>query len=150
MNLSRRGFIKGLASLALLPSLAWTRLDKLAAPEAVAPAQIETALSWDDWAREFGVVVHEGSSPLVSFANAALTPEARRRMPLDDAWPDSMWNTLSSEAKLNAQVEGKDEGYYTPEEMLILDASHERMRQRRDKRRRKVFLATTIDERTER
>ena len=39
MGLGRRSFIKGLASLALLPSLSWARMEKLEIPRAMAAGQ---------------------------------------------------------------------------------------------------------------
>lgn len=45
MKLKRRGFIKGLASLALLPSLAWARLDRLEAPKSSLVSTIDVYVS---------------------------------------------------------------------------------------------------------
>ncbi len=42
MKTTRRSFVKGLASLALLPSLAWARMDKLEAPEVETPKPVAT------------------------------------------------------------------------------------------------------------
>ncbi len=125
MKLNRRGFIKGLASLALLPSLAWARLDKLEAPqEEMAPCVLEPCRDWDAWAEEYGVEVHEGSSELISFANAALDPEAQARVPETDDWPDAL-GRRSRRSGYNVAPEGRKKSqdrYYTLEEIAELDA----------------------------
>lgn len=124
MKLNRRGFIKGLASLALLPSLAWARLDKLEAPqEEMAQVVLEPCRDWDAWAEEYGVVAHEGTTELTSYANAALEPQAAARVPETDDWPDSLGRRQRS-AGYNVVPEGcleNDSRYYTPEEIVELD-----------------------------
>lgn len=53
MRMTRRSFMKGLASLALLPSLAWARLDKLEAPAVEVEPVVEEPIEMDAAERWF-------------------------------------------------------------------------------------------------
>ena len=45
MNIKRRSFLKGLAAVAALPSLAWARLEPLEIPKALTPTLTEAQLT---------------------------------------------------------------------------------------------------------